>query len=420
MAKILIVGGPRDYQSAGIILRKGGHDPTSATNMKDALEQAKMLPFGSLILSNFRIGDYEAPEFITALRERHINHPVIVYGTNLSSADVCKAMNGHKAIDYVQEPAFDKELMEKVNKHLPKIGCSKCDPTSPYPRFGSTYVSKMENLDKIAAYDTSVMIVGEPGLGKERIAREIHKKSNRADKPLVIISHPDFITETLSETPCPACHIRSCFERANGGTIIIKNLHSFCPRGQALIITAIESGDYNVRVIVTADTSIRQLVSDGDISHSLIHFADTCVVEVPTLRDCTEDIEVLANFFLMEFAESHNQPVCKLTEGALSTLNGYNWPRNAKELRSAMTQCASVSTTGRITISNLHNDCFTDFKKPTTPLVKMEEESRIMYAIKHTRTLKEAAEMLGMCEKTLLNKRKLYGLDENGDKKVSV
>lgn len=420
MAKILIVGGPGDYQSAGTILRKGGYDPVSATNMKAGIEQAQMLPFGSLILCNFRLGDKEAPDFITELRKQRINHPVIVYGSILSSVDVCKAMNGHKAIDFVQQPAFDKELLVKVNQHLPKSGTQKSDPINPYPRTGRAFLAMKENVDRISAYDSNVMVMGETGLGKERIARYIHGKSHRANKPLVIISHPDYISETLSKVPCPACHIRSCFEKANGGTVIIKNIHSFCPHGQALIMSEMESGKYDVRVIATSDISIRNRIADGTFNPTLVHFTATCMIEIPCLRDCPEDVESLANFFLTEFAMANNQHVCKLTPGAVNMLIGYNWPRNARELRTAMTQCASVSTTGRITTSNLEHDCYTNFKTQITPVAELDEETRLVHALRSTRTLKEAAELLGMCEKTLHNKRRKYGLDVAGNKKLSA
>lgn len=426
MAKILIVGGPGDYQQAGVILRKGGHDPVSATTMSAGIEQAKKLPFGSLILANFRIGDKdcnEAPEFIIALRKARINHPVIVYGVNLSSVDVCRAMNGHKAIDYVQQQTFDKELLLKVNRYLPKKGCS-FDRTSPYPRSGVAFTNAMDCLSRIAKLDANVMIIGEPGLGKERFARYIHTRSNRADKPLVIINHPDFVTETLSEVPCPACHIRSCFERANGGIVVIKNLHSFCLRGQSLIMAEIESGRYDVRIIATADISIKEKIADGTLNDALMHNAATTTVFIPPLHDNPEDVEPLVRFFLKEFAELHNQPVCQVTPGALDMLRGYSWPLNARELRNTVTQCAAVSTTGRITVSNLQNDCYTDFKAPATlSMTGLDEESRIVFAIRSTPTLKDAAVMLGMCDRTLNNKRRKYSLDAEGNKiaqKVSV
>lgn len=420
MAKILIVGGPGDYQAAGTILRRGGYDPISATNMKAGIEQAQMLPFGSLILSNFRIGDTEVPEFITELRKLRINHPVIVFGTNLSSVDVCKALNGHKAIDYIQQQTFDKELLVMVNKYLPKSGRAKLDQSNPYPRMGAAFLAMKANLDRVVSLDSNVMVMGEAGLGKERIARYIHSKSNRADKPLVIISHPDFISETVDKVPCPACHIRSCFEKANGGTVVIKNIHSFCPLGQALIMASLESGKYDVRVIATSDGTIRQKIAEGTFNHALVHFTATCIIEIPSLRNCPEDVESLANYFLSEFAKAHNQPPCKLTSGAINILTAYKWPRNVKELRTAMTQCASVSTTGRISADNLHNDCYTNFKTNVAPIAELDEEARITYALKNTKTLKEAAEMLGMCEKTLHNKRKKYGLNTEGEKKLSA
>ena len=420
MAKILIVGGPGDYQIAGAILRKGGHVPVSATNMKAGIEQARMLPFGSLILANYRIGDKEAPEFITELRKQRINHPVIVYGTNLSSVDVCKALNGHKAIDYIQMQTFDKELLVTVNKHLPKTGGAQCDHSTPYPRIGAAFLAMKANIDRISDFDSNITVVGEAGLGKERVARYIHSKGRRADKPLVIISHPDFISETLDETPCPSCHIRSCFEKANGGTVVIKNINSFCQRGQALIMAALESGKYDVRVIATSDGSIRKRISEGTFNYALAHLMAPCTIEIPNLRTCPEDVEPLANFFLSEFAKTHNQPICKLSPGAVNILMAYNWPRNAKELRIVMTQCASVSTTGRITSDNLHNDCYTNFKTNVAPIAELNEEARIIFALKHANTLKEAAEMLGMCEKTLHNKRKKYGLNTEGEKKLSA
>ena len=203
----------------------------------------------------------------------------------------------------------------------------------------------MECLNRIAKLDANVLIIGEPGLGKERFARYIHSKSNRADKPLVIINYPDFVTETLSEVPCPAYHIRSCFEKANAGIIVIKNLHSFCPRGQSLIMSEIESGRYDVRIIATADVSIREKIADGTINCALMHNAATTTVLIPSLHENPEDVEPLARFFLQQFAEIHNLPVCQMTPGALDMLKGYSWPLNARELRNTVTQCAAVSTT---------------------------------------------------------------------------
>lgn len=425
MAKILIIGGPGDYREAGAILRKGGHDPVSATSKKEGIEKAQKLPFGSLILLNFRIGDKdmtEAPEFIVELRKQRVNHPVIVYGINLSPVEVCKSLNDYKAIDYVQQQTFDKELLLKVNRYLPRGGC-RYDRTTPYPRSGAAFTNAMNNLDRIAKLDASVMIIGEAGLGKERFARYIHAKSNRADKPLVIIDYPDFVTESISKVSCPACHIRSCFEKADGGIVVIKNLHAFCSRGQSLIIREIESGKYDIRIIATADVSIRERISDGSLNHALMHNASTTTVVIPSLRNDTEDIEPLVKFFLEEFAKVHNQPVCKVTSGALNLMKGYDWPLNARELRNTVTQCAAVSTTGRITVDNLHNDCYTDFKVPTTPITELSEEARVAWALKEAPTLKDAAELLGMCERTLCNKRRKYSLDAEGNKiaqKVSV
>ena len=96
-----------------------------------------------------------------------------------------------------------------------------------------------------------------------------------------------------------------------------------------------------------------------------------------------------------------------MTPGALDMLKGYSWPLNARELRNTVTQCAAVSTTGRITISNLQNDCYTDFKVSTAlSMFGLDEESRIVFAIRSTPTLKDAAVLLGMCDRTLNNKRK--------------
>ncbi len=81
-------------------------------------------------------------------------------------------MNGHKAIDYVQQQTFDKELLLKVNRYLPRKGCSY-DRSTPYPRRGAAFINVMECLNRIAKLEANVLIIGEPGLGKERFARYI-------------------------------------------------------------------------------------------------------------------------------------------------------------------------------------------------------------------------------------------------------
>lgn len=420
MARILIVGSSTDFKEASSVLRKGGHDPVSATSMSAGIEQAKVLPFGSLILANFKIGDKddnEVPEFIIELRKQRVNHPIIIFGHRLSPVEVSKAMSGHKAIDYVQQQTFDKELLKKVNLYLPKRGTTS-DQSTPYPRNCEAFTATMNNIDRIAKLDANVMIIGEPGLGKERFARYIHTKSNRADKPLVIINHHDFMTETLNQSPCPACHIRSCFEKANGGTVVIKNMHSFCTQGQSLILSEVDSHRYDVRIIATADLSIRTRMHNGSFNHALMHNISTASVVVPPLHDHPEDVEPLAKFFLQEFAKNHNQPVCQVSPGALKVLQGYLWPLNAIELRNTVTQCAAVSTTGMITVRNLQQDCYTDFRQSSPSAIEFDEEARIISAIKQTPTLKEAAALLGICDKTLNNKRKQYSLDAKGNKIV--
>lgn len=406
MAKILIIGGPGDSRNAELILRSGGHQTETASNEETALEKATRLPFGSLILMDLRLSEKTtAASLIEKFHSLHIFHPVVIFASTPNQNDICNAFRGYKAVDFLQPQTFDKTLIDCVKRHLPAGGLRKADPAMPYPRLSKAFTTVLDRADRLAQRDCNILIIGEHGLGKEKIARRIHRNSSRASKLFVVISHPDFVNENNEKQPCPACHIRELFEHADGGTIFIKNLHLFCAVAQNIILSSIESGKYNVRVIATADESIREQLNKGTFNETLFHHTSGGCLELPPLRDCVDDIEPLANYFLMEYAEENSEPKCKLTPGALNILVSYTWPRNIKELKNVITQCAGLSDNGRITVEDLHEIAFTNFKAlPHDP--DLCEETRVANVLKMSRTLKEAADALGWTEKTLYNKRK--------------
>lgn len=412
MAKILIVDNSTNSRTAEKILRKGGYESETALNMKTGVRAAAELPPGSLLLVSYHLSDGNAVEFIELLRSRRINHPVIVFGDTLHSSEVHSALRMNRAVDYIQSLTFDKTLIPVVNACLPATGKGLLDKSFLLPRTSPAWESLMISIKMLAPTDNNLLIVGEAGLGKSTVAHVIHGRSQRGNRPLAVLSHARFETESCTRDRCPATFIRECFDKANGGSVLIENIDCFCSRGQSIILAMMEEPTYNVRVMATAENSIHEQSVNGLFNRALFDALTEGALCLPPLRENPQDIECVANHLLYMIQRKIGQRHIRIGARAMNLLKESPWPGNVAQLKSVLLHCSSVSMTGEITY-----DTLSEILNPAPPAPReMTEEEMIVDALRKSNSLRHAAAMLNMSERTLRDKRDLYNLDRKGNK----
>src|SRR5262245_12284166 len=211
-----------------------------------------------------------------------------------------------------------------------------------------------EDIHHASRSDAKVLITGESGVGKEIVARLIHQRGKRASGPLVTINCAGF-PDSLLETEMFG-HVKGSFtdahrdkrgwlEMAHGGTIFMDEVGEMSLRMQALLLRFLETGEIqrvgsdryqaplNVRVITATHRRLLDRVADKTFREDLYYRLNVIHIEVPPLRERTEDISPLVAHFLREFAGTHRAPEPQLTVAAVQSLSAYHWPGNVRELR---------------------------------------------------------------------------------------
>ena len=211
-----------------------------------------------------------------------------------------------------------------------------------------------EEIEYAARSNAKVLITGESGVGKEIVARLIHQRSRRSGGPLVTINCAGF-PDSLLETEMFG-HVKGSFtdahrdkvgylERAHGGTIFMDEVGEMSLRMQAMMLRFLETGEIqrvgsdrrlptvDVRVITATHRRLLDLVADKAFREDLYYRLNVVHIEVPPLRDRTEDIPLLVSHFLRQSASAHRVDVPEISDDALECLVAYAWPGNVRELK---------------------------------------------------------------------------------------
>ncbi len=211
-------------------------------------------------------------------------------------------------------------------------------------------------IERIAPFDTSVVIVGETGTGKELVARALHRLSPRAAGPFVA-QNCAALAETLLDSELFG-HARGAFtgatadrpgifEAAEGGTVFLDEIGEMSPAMQAKLLRVLQEGEVKrvgdaharhveARVVCATNRDLEQLVDEGRFREDLFYRLQSFVLRLPPLRDRREDIPILALHFLEHLAGRHDRRFEGLTPDAMRELQSHDWPGNARELEHAM------------------------------------------------------------------------------------
>ena len=326
------------------------------------------------------------------------------------------------------EPAMAENTVIPGLTRNPSIQGTAGDPMF----WGSTPSMKAirKTLDKIAPTDATVLITGENGTGKDVLAREIHSRSLRKDRPMVVVD-AGAITETLFESELFG-HVKGAFtdaytdhvgkfEQADGGTLFLDEIGNIPLHLQAKLLRVIQNRSVvrvggtkaipvNIRLICATNKDLEALVREGRFREDLYYRINTVHLALPPLRERQEDIVPLAETFLKVFAEKYHRPLTGLAADAAGALQAQRWGGNIRELQNCIEKAVILSEGTALTASDLALDArpapgTADSSDPAA------EERLVRDAMRRTGgNVSAAAKLLGVSRPTLYAKLKKYGL----------
>ncbi len=416
MNKILIVDAyGSDSRVMSSLLSKAGYDPIGVDSIEAGKVEAAKLPPGAVIVTAMRLPDGTARELINWLKTEGFGFPV----ENLDPLDIVNVMSGGGATDIIQRRALDKQLVETVKKYAkPETPVLTLD-NQLLPRKSEAWQKIEEKINAIAATNANAIIFGECGSGKEQVAHQIYLNSSREQKPHTVIEAGSAafigLHDPASERSELYNRIKSYFHKAAGGTIILKNVHLLSFEKQSVLLHILETEHPDVRVICTAEPELMKMVTEKTFRTNLFYILRQSDISVPSLKETTEDIPEIADFFLKRYAAQTGKPRKHLDASAIKALKLYPWPGNVRELKDIVLFAAFHAKGDTITAADISFN-LSDASILSELHLKNEdaEKQRIINALKRTDWNKtQAAKLLKISRPTLDYKIKQFGIRKN-------
>jgi two-component system response regulator HydG len=365
--KVLIIDDdPAVLRSCEMVLGKGGYELKTAIRGDVALQLLSEEEF-DVVLTDLRLPDTSGMEILKEVKARSPDTEVIVmtaFGTIEKAVEAVKL----GAYDFITKPFETVErLILSVNKAIERRSLITRTRTLEQTlgeryRFGNIIGKspKMQEIFKLAEIvaksDSSILIQGESGTGKEVLAKAIHFNSLRKANTFVTINCAA-LTETLIESELFG-HEKGAFtgaigkklglfETANGGTAFLDEIGEVPTSVQVKLLRVLQNGEIkrvggnelikvNVRIIAATNRDLKQSIKEGRFRDDLYYRLNVISITLPPLRERTEDIPLLANYFLKLYTDRSKKTISGYTPAALKLILSYHWPGNVRELENAV------------------------------------------------------------------------------------
>jgi len=449
---ILIVDDNKSVLSALDILLSSEYDLVQClSNPNQLISELRKNRYHLVLLDmNFKAGVNTGNEGIFWLQQIRENHPDISVVLITAYGDVELAVKALKsgATDFILKPWENSKLLATVRSAV-QLAMSKEEVNDL--RLKEKELKKVINQDekyiigsspelmhvlkivrKVAKTDTNILITGENGTGKELIAREIHRLSNRNSEMMVSVDM-GAVSESLFESELFG-HVKGAFtdarenragkfEVASKGSLFLDEIGNLSFHLQAKLLAALQNREIirigsnqpipiDIRLICATNKNLQELVGKGLFREDLLYRINTIQIEIPPLRDRGNDILVLADFFLKKYAYKYDKPSLKLNNQAQEKLLRYHWPGNIRELEHSIEKAVILSENNVLKSEDFFLKPVTGIKSDADTLKLEEMEKRLISAAlgKNPGNVSAAADELGITRQTLYNKMKKFGI----------
>ena len=437
-------------RTVAMSLEADGHAVVAVSTAADAVAEAARRPF-DLALVDLRLGGTLGLDLIPELLAQNPWTQVVVITAHGSIDSAVETMR-RGAADYLTKP-FTPAGVRLVVERAARVralqqrvagleGAADADAAGAPPPVddlgsGSPAVRRAVGFARqAAATDTTVLIRGESGTGKGVLARAVHGWSRRAAHPFATVSCPTLSAQLLESELFG--HAKGAFTGAvrdnpgrvaacDGGTLFLDEIGDLPLPLQPKLLRFVQDREYervgesrtrraDVRLVTATNVDLEAAVRDGRFREDLLYRVNVVQVDLPPLRDRAEDVPALADRFLRTFAVG--RPILGFTPAATAALRAYRWPGNIRELRNVVERAVILCRSDRVGLEHLPDGVATAPPDAGAPdpalgdLVPLDrvEEVHIRRVLARTRSLDEAAKVLGIDLATLWRRRKKYGI----------
>ncbi|MBW3533920.1 MAG: sigma-54 dependent transcriptional regulator [Gemmatimonadetes bacterium] len=436
-----------------VLFRGEGWDVVVANGGREALERLES-ERPDVVLTDIRMPGATGLEVLQKAREVDPELPVILMTAQASLQSAVRAVN-EGAYYYLQKPFANDELLAickravesrqlKVENRALKKEIKRRDRSVDGRPIGKArpFLEVLKLAETVAPTDSTILISGESGSGKEVVARYIHALSERAEGGFYSLNC-GALPESLLESELFG-HVKGSFTgavrdkegllaAARGGTFFLDEIGEMSPATQVKLLRALQEREVvpvgatepvavDVRIVAATNRELEEEIRRGAFRSDLYYRLNVIALHVPPLRDRCEDIPLLARHFLQRLAgraDQEGQGPKELSEDAMEILMAYDWPGNVRELENALERAAVVTPAPLITpdalperVRRAPTPQLVGDERPANPSMDVIERAYIQWVLQAEGGNKtRAAEVLGIDPSTLYRKLNRYGID---------
>jgi two-component system response regulator AtoC len=447
--RILVVDDDRSIcKLMGSILEMEAYPFRVATSGEQAMRAMDEEQF-DILVSDIYLGDASGLHLLEHMKTINADAEVVIMTAHGTMETAAHAVH-NGAFDYISKPFVIDEMLGVLHRIEEKfrlvqdatIGAELVETLPNTEIIGATpkMVEIYKKVAKIARTDSPVLVVGDSGSGKELAARAVHAHSRRGMAPFIVVNC-GALPETLLESELYG-HERGSFtgatssrkgllESASGGTVFLDEISETSLSFQVKLLRVIQEREIrrvgsnetvkvDIRLIAATNRDLREMVRMNRFRDDLFHRLNVFTIALPPLKERTQDIPLLASYFIKMFTERHGK-VVRLAAEAVEAMKKYSWPGNVRELKNMLERAITFNDTGVIQADELEfgedQEEFALGSAPTQSgagngsLDEMEKDHIIKILKETGGNKKRAAEILGIERRTLYNKAKRLGID---------
>jgi len=450
---ILIIDDDRDIlTSAKLLLKQHFTEVYTECSPKELVNYFNKTQVDVYLLDmNFRKGDDDGREGLYWLDYilKFNEHAIVILMTAYGEVSLAVEAIKRGANDFVLKPWSNEKLLatvhsglklaqanQKVNKLEATTSALQNDLDKSFGQFvgeSPAMQAVFNTIEKVAATDANILILGENGTGKELVAREIYRSSARKSKPFVTVDLGS-LTETLFESELFG-HVKGAFtdaredrtgrfELAHNGTIFLDEIGNIPLSLQSKLLNVLQQRKItrlgsaqetavDIRLISATNMPIYEMVNNIQFRQDLLYRINTVEIRIPNLRERTVDIPILANHFMKIYARKYDKMIDRISKSAMQQLERYPWPGNVRELQHTLERAVIMNDSNLITPDDLQLQHKPHSGTDQVEVLNLDENERrlIDRALqKHNGNISLSAKALGLTRAALYRRLDKYGI----------